>query len=340
MAGLISRIFGSAGASSADETGAPKSMHVKEVNIYPIKSCKGMPATAAACGGTGLPYDRQWMVVTADTGKFLTQRQLPKLCLVAPMLTPEVLLDNLQPGASLTVTAPGMPELRVPLTDPTTPVPGSSIRSVNVWEWSGPAADEGDEAAAWFSKFLDKEVRLVRFIGDNRPEATRPVDAEFAPGSLIRFPDGYPLLVATEESLTDLNKRLGERLEMNRFRPNIVISGAPAPWADDHWKGIQISSNSSGNSSEGMATARDAVVLQYVKPCDRCKVPTINQGTAEAGHDELERVLREVRSGKVLGWSEGRKSWTHSVFFGWNAAVQQQGRIAVGDAVQVIEAQA
>eukprot|EP00878_Enallax_costatus_P016625 GHUV01017444.1.p1 GENE.GHUV01017444.1~~GHUV01017444.1.p1 ORF type:complete len:164 (+),score=52.90 GHUV01017444.1:522-1013(+) len=162
MAGLISRIFGSAGASSADETGAPKSMHVKEVNIYPIKSCKGMPATAAACGGTGLPYDRQWMVVTADTGKFLTQRQLPKLCLVAPMLTPEVLLDNLQPGASLTVTAPGMPELRVPLTDPTTPVPGSSIRSVNVWEWSGPAADEGDEAAAWFSKFLDKEVRLVR----------------------------------------------------------------------------------------------------------------------------------------------------------------------------------
>lgn len=46
------------------------------------------------------------------------------------------------------------------------------------------------------------------------------------------------------------------------------------------------------------------------------------------------------RSGKALGWSEQRKSWTHSVFFGWNAAVQQQGRIAVGDAVQVIEAQA
>ena len=46
------------------------------------------------------------------------------------------------------------------------------------------------------------------------------------------------------------------------------------------------------------------------------------------------------RSGKALGWSETRKSWTHSVFFGWNAAVKQQGQIAVGDTVAVVEVQA
>jgi hypothetical protein len=35
---------------------------------------------------------------------------------------------------------------------------------VTVWEWSGVAADEGDEAAAWFSKYLERSVRLVRWV--------------------------------------------------------------------------------------------------------------------------------------------------------------------------------
>lgn len=99
----------------------------------------------------------------------------------------------------------------------------------------------------------------------------------------------HPLL---QENLTDLNKRLGKKLPMDRFRPNIVISGAPQAWGDDQWKGIQISK--AGGAAEGSADG-SGVVLQYVKPCDRCKVPTINQDTAEAGDDALEKVLREVR---------------------------------------------
>jgi len=43
------------------------------------------------------------------------------------------------------------------------------------------------------------------------------------------------------------------------------------------------------------------------------------------------------RSGKVLGWAAQRKSWTHDVFFGWNAAVLQQGTISVGDTVTVTQ---
>lgn len=82
---------------------------------------------------------------------------------------------------------------------------------------------------------------------------------------------------------------------MNRFRPNIVISGASAPWVDDQWKNIRISGNAGDSGGEAPAAAVDGVVLQYVKPCDRCKVPTINQKTAEAGHDKLEKVLRDVR---------------------------------------------
>ncbi|KAF6263443.1 MOSC N-terminal beta barrel domain-containing protein, partial [Scenedesmus sp. NREL 46B-D3] len=53
---------------------------VQQVNVYPIKGCKPLAVKSAACLNTGLPYDRHWMVVLAETGKFITQRQFPKLC--------------------------------------------------------------------------------------------------------------------------------------------------------------------------------------------------------------------------------------------------------------------
>ena len=37
------------------------------------------------------------------------------------------------------------------------------------------------------------------------------------------FADGYPLLVISQASLEDLNQRLEFPVEMNRFRPNIVV---------------------------------------------------------------------------------------------------------------------
>lgn len=34
---------------------------------------------------------------------------------------------------------------------------------VSVWEWSGSALDEGAEASKWFSDYIGKPSRLVRF---------------------------------------------------------------------------------------------------------------------------------------------------------------------------------
>lgn len=311
---------------------------VQALFVYPIKGCQGIPLKSAAVTLTGLPYDRQWMVVREATGKFVTQRQIPKLCKVSVSLPPEALLcqswGELQPGAAMVLSAPGMPQLQVPLTDPSAST-ANNTRSVTVWEWSGTAVDEGDEAAAWFSKYLDTPVRLVRHIGRSATAApvsgptVRPVDPEFAPGHEVKFADGFPLLVAREENLADLNARLasaGEAaLPMNRFRPNIVLAGGGAAWSDDGWQGLNIGSSSGGAGGEG-------TVLQYVKPCSRCKVTTINQETAEEGREPL-TTLGSFRSGKLLGLAEQRRSWTHDVFFGWNAAVVSPGQVAVGDTV-------
>jgi uncharacterized protein YcbX len=137
---------------------------------------------------------------------------------------------------------------------------------------------------------------------------------------------------APQENLEALNAQLsaaGEpALPMDRFRPNIVLSGGgAAPWADDSWGGISIGTSS---AADGGGVTK----LANVKPCSRCKVTTINQATAEVGSEPL-ATLGSFRTGKALGWAERQRSWTHAVFFGWNAAVLQPGTIAVGDAVRV-----
>lgn len=76
-----------------------------------------------------------------------------------------------------------------------------------MWDWTGLAADEGDDAAAWFTALLGFPARLVRHVGSAGPGA-QPSSAaalgtdrfcgEWAPGYEIRFNDGFPLLMASE----------------------------------------------------------------------------------------------------------------------------------------------
>jgi hypothetical protein len=86
-----------------------------------------------------------------------------------------------------------------------------------VWTWSGSALDEGEDAAAWFSAYLGRPCRLMRYVGSpgSNPgdgsntsgaapaDATRGTDPEFAPGAEMAFPDDYPLLVITEVGWLD-----------------------------------------------------------------------------------------------------------------------------------------
>jgi len=51
------------------------------INVYPIKSAKGTSLSRGVVTPTGLAHDREWMVVD-DTGNFVSQRELPRLCLI------------------------------------------------------------------------------------------------------------------------------------------------------------------------------------------------------------------------------------------------------------------
>lgn len=226
-------------------------LRLTALNIYPIKSARGISLDASEVDGFGLRYDRRWMVVD-ENGVFLSQRNHPRMALLEPTIA-----DGL-----LTIEAPVMPPLKTSLN------PAAAVSTtVTVWDDVCSATWLGERAAEWFTEFLGTTCRLVHMPDD----AVRPANPAFAPAvARVSFADGFPFLLISEESLADLNQRLSKPLPMNRFRPNLVVAGGE-PYAEDGWGRIEIG----------------GIRLQVVKPCDRCLVTTTDQATGERGKEPL-----------------------------------------------------
>jgi len=256
---------------------------------YPIKSCGGAMVNVAELDEFGVKNDRRWMLVDAD-GNFLTQRELPRMALIQPT----VVDDGLQ------ISAPEMELLSVPL-----PSDQDAAREVTVWQSRCAALDAGAETASWLSDFLSVRCRLVVM----HPSFQRQVSAEFViDNDSVSFADGFPLLMTSTASLDALNARLETSVPMNRFRPNLQISGADA-FAEDHWKVIRIG----------------GVTFHSVKPCARCTITTVDQATSERGREPLATLatFRKTEDGRIV--------------FGQNLIHEQKhGVIAVGDPVEIL----
>jgi len=246
-----------------------------EIHVYPVKSCRGIAVDEWRLEDAGFEHDREWMVVTPE-GRFLTQRELPRMALVVPRLGPD----------RLSLTAPGQPELALPFD-----LDGPA-REVLVWRDHCRALDQGEAAADWFTRFLGRPARLVRFARDER----RLSDLKWAgdSGATTRFTDGYALLALSRASLDDLNARLPAPLPVDRFRPSIVLDGLP-PYGEDLLRDFHVG----------------GAHLRVVKPCTRCVITTTRQSTGEVEGDEPLRTLKTYRWDREL----------HGVSFGQNVIV-------------------
>ncbi len=274
------------------------------LNVYPVKSCRGISVARARIGVRGLMLDspaspvgdREWMIVDGD-GRFITQREVPQLALVDIAITPD----------ALRLAMRGMSSIDVPLAGPR-----RTPREVLVWQSSVPGHDEGDAVAAWLTAALGVEARLVRF--DKTYE--RRCNPEFAgdSGAHTAFADGYPLLLAGDASLADLNQRLAAKacdaLPMSRFRPNIVLAGLPA-YEEDHLDTLEI----------------DDITIKLVKPCTRCIITTTDQATAIRGVEPLP-TLAVYRYHERVGWRDlrnerDRHSWRRERDRSWQCGPLQ-----------------
>ncbi|MBA5606008.1 MOSC N-terminal beta barrel domain-containing protein [Duganella sp. FT3S] len=273
------------------------------ITLYPIKSCAGLSLQEATLTEAGLMtqhiYDREWMVVDA-AGRFMTQREHPRMALIVPRLK----------GETLELRAPGMLRLEIPLG---LPHPEQAVaRTVQVWDDSVLAYDCDALTATWFSNAIGVPCRLVRFHAD----ALRKVSEKWTQGvaATTLFSDGYPVLVAGAASLDDLNARLvaagRDPVPMNRFRPNLVIAGLEA-FEEDYAAAYRL----------GEAE------LRPVKPCSRCPIPSVDQDTAQIGPDPVD-LLRSYRAKPELDGA---------ICFGMNAIVMAGAgqRIRLGQEVDV-----
>ncbi|KAL7477785.1 hypothetical protein ACHAW6_003586 [Cyclotella cf. meneghiniana] len=313
---------------------------VSGIYIHPVKSLRPVSLNSTSFDKHGLKYDRRLMIVRPNptplygyflegeaTHRFVTQRQCSKFATV--QVSPPVELDNGKIVIKLSCELTGEHVY--------VDVAPRSIRKLpvryaaGVWSDTVRVADLGDQAAAFVAKVAMLEdasfgdVRVVAILEESVrsvEESYCPVEARVGFGSLPQsgLTDGFPILIATESSLAELNKRLSEKnkkeINMSRFRPNIVIRNTQ-PFEEDTWKAIQI------------GTGPNSTILHIAKGCPRCKQSCTDQLTGERSEEPLE-TLAEFRA---LGKND------EDVYFAQNAVLNSDGYggvISVGDEVRIL----
>jgi len=294
-------------------------VHLSALYLYPVKSLRGFAVDSAEVDALGLVGDRRFLIVDAH-GQFLTQRTLPRMAQIATALSAD----------TLTLSADGHGSISIPRETPPDNTPAHI--TVSIWRSKNLLADDcGPEPAAWLSSFLQTPVRLVRigqhfrrpvlyksaFAPPSLPANTPRVENRLVGDDLVTFADGYPFLVASESSLDQLNDRLISRgadpVPMDRFRPNLVLSGCE-PFAEDTWPRLQIGD----------------IAFRAAGPCSRCAITTTDQLTGEREGPEPLRTLATFRRDPAD---------PTDVNFGQNLVHEtKSGTLRVGAAVHLIDA--
>lgn len=252
-------------------------IRIASLHLHPIKSCRSIAVAEATLDERGLVGDRRWMVVD-ERGVFVTQREETRLNLV----------ELAARDGGWRVTAGG--EVTIHEED------AGETTAVSVWG-DPVTARVHAEGSALLSAHLGRAVRLVCF----GPEAERSAGSS-APDAKVAFADAYPMLLAGQASLDDLNARLDAPVPMRRFRPNVVVEGAE-PYAEDGWDDLRL----------GDVPARN------VKRCERCTMVTVDDDAVR--HKEPLATLATYRR-------DGSK-----VLFGVNVVHLATGTLRVGDTV-------
>ncbi|STO98158.1 hybrid-cluster NAD(P)-dependent oxidoreductase [Grimontia hollisae] len=233
---------------------------VSQINIFPVKSAKGISLSNAWVEKIGLSFDRRFMV-TDSTGKMVTGRTEPKLT--------EVTVSIQSNG--ITLTHPTMSPLVLKYAQFS-----MSETQTGVWkdEFLGYATTS--TANAWFSHLLGGNKQLL-FTGEEAtPRYSQTAETE------VSFADGFPLLVVSEASLEALNARSPDKHVMDQFRSNIVVSGCEA-FEEDTWGKIRIG----------------GVTFKVARPCSRCVFTTLDLDTGRfRANGEPITTLSQFRTDK------------------------------------------
>lgn len=250
-------------------------MRITELNIYPLKSGRGISLSESLIAPEGLPGDRRLMLID-PSGQFITQRELPDIA--------SIITQAEQSGYTLSLDGKGQ----------VLASPSTKRIDATVWRSTVDAAIANDEANAALSSWLGRDVKLAFFDETSRRSANIDWTGDDTP---VTFADGYQILLTTTASLAALNQDMAANGEgevgMERFRPNIVVETDEA-WAEDHWETIEI----------------NGIRFDFVKPCTRCIMTSQDQQTGSRDVPSPIKAMSRIRMsadrrvpGVLFGWN-------------------------------------
>jgi uncharacterized protein len=242
-------------------------MRISEINVFPVKSLKGIRVKSALVEERGLENDRRFMLID-EKRTFITQREFPVLARFETEFVDDGFMISFDGEKILLPTINDF----------------DNKLNVKIWSSTAKAIVCDESINEWFSDKLKIKTRLV-YMPDDSKRIVSPFYSIKKYKDIVSFADGYPVLLIGEESLADLNSKLETPIPMDRFRTNLVVSGSEA-FAEDSWKRIRICKT----------------IFQLMKPCARCVMTTIDQTKGEKQGSEPLKTLSSYRNkkGKVM----------------------------------------
>ncbi len=242
-------------------------MRISEINVFPVKSLKGISLKSALVEERGLQNDRRFMLID-EKRTFITQREFPILARFETEFSADGFVISFDDE-----------KLLLPNT-----IDSNNKINVKIWSSTTKAIICSESINEWFSDKLKINSRLV-YMPDDSKRIVSPYYSVRKFKDIVSFADGYPILLIGEESLADLNSKLETQIPMDRFRTNLVVSGSEA-FAEDSWKKIRIGKT----------------IFHLMKPCARCVMTTIDQTKGEKQGIEPLKTLASYRTkkGKVM----------------------------------------
>lgn len=333
-----------------------RTLRVKTMTIYPIKSCGGFDITHGLrwrVRAEGLAWDREWCLVHRGSGQALSQKRYPKMALLRPHL-------DLERGI-MQVTFHGRSR-------------GSFVHSVEIALSTDPTQFD-DESRQMPSRVCGEQVHTQTYVSNEINDFF--ADALGVPCVLARFPPGArgsrtskarlqkhqrvallqnvagsfsdvpsppdsdseqqnstkillsnesPILLIHSSSVEavnhDIESRGGDAIAESSFRANIVVEGLPGElgepaYSEDFWSRIRIGEE----------------VFKLLGACRRCQMVCVDQVTAERRQEPLTTLVKTGRfDSKVYFGAHMRHEAGHGLS-------SPSPTIAVGESVFVYDEQ-
>ncbi|SJX61062.1 uncharacterized protein SRS1_12285 [Sporisorium reilianum f. sp. reilianum] len=362
-------VSSNASATNAHADSLTKDLVVQQILIHPIKSCRGTSVQEAPFDHQGLQYDRTWLIIDATTKKFYTARELPKMVLIHPKIESDINKLTIEIPQSETGVAAST--VQVSLQPSQDEVAGYEVvDGIFIWGAYVDGYAVSKEADDKLSAYFGKQVRLVRKGPSPRESGpTNPDGSVEWDDAVLRYQDFFPCLVASAESLRDVQKTLTasvypsiapdhadakaykvppsvnreywtpeelSSLPITRFRPNIIVDNAPgahtrlAAWEEDGWTAAEFFSFTEVAPMGAQAEGKGRAGIYMLAKCARCMVPNIDPDTGVRDSFLPYRVLQEYRQVDKLAAQKGKPC------FGMlSVPREREGVVRVGDVFRV-----